>query len=88
MNITFEIDPFLGSMQLPLALLSHINKDRQSHSETHMSAISSRLTSIVAAVLVNGMIMAAVGYLFALQSHPHLSAISFAEEVVAHRWFS
>jgi hypothetical protein len=53
-----------------------------------MNAISSRLTTLVAAVLVNGLIMTAVGYLFALQSHPHLSAISFAREVVAHRWFS
>ena len=53
-----------------------------------MSAISSRFTILVAAVLVNGMIMAAVGYFFALQSHPHLSAISFAKEVVEHRWFS
>ena len=88
MTITFEIIRFLGSMQLPPPLLSHVHKDRQSHSETHMSAISSRLTTLVAAVSVNGMIMAAVGYLFALQSHPHLSAISFAREVVAHRWFS
>jgi hypothetical protein len=53
-----------------------------------MSTISSRLTTLAAAVLVNGMIMAAVGYFFALQSHPHLSAIAFTREVIAHRWFS
>jgi hypothetical protein len=53
-----------------------------------MSGISSRLTTLVAAISVNGTIMAAVGYLFALQSHPHLSAIVFTKEVIAHRWFS
>jgi hypothetical protein len=53
-----------------------------------MNAISSRLTILVAAVLVNGMIMAAVGYCFSLQAHPHLSAIAFAKEVIEHRWFS
>jgi hypothetical protein len=88
MNIAFEIDPFLRSVQLPMPLLSHVTKDRQSHSETQMSAFSSRVTTLVAAALVNGMIMAAIGYLFALQSHPHLSAVAFAKEVVARRWFS
>jgi len=43
--------------------------------------------AFAAALLMNGMIMSAVGYLFALQSHPHLSAVSFARAVAAHKWF-
>jgi hypothetical protein len=31
-------------------------------------------------------IRGAVGFLFEIQSHPHLSAISFARAVVAHQW--
>jgi hypothetical protein len=53
-----------------------------------MTNRSSRLTTLAAALAINGLIMAGVVYLFALQVHPHLSAISFAREVVAHRWFS
>jgi hypothetical protein len=51
-----------------------------------MNTLSSRLTALAASLLVNSMIMGAVGYLFALQSHPHLSAISFARQVATHQW--
>jgi hypothetical protein len=51
-----------------------------------MNTLASKLTAFAAAVLMNGMIMSAVGYLFALQSHPHMSALSFAKAVVAHQW--
>jgi hypothetical protein len=51
-----------------------------------MNTLSSKFTALAAAVLMNGMIMSAVGYLFALQSHPHLSAISFAKAVVTQQW--
>jgi hypothetical protein len=58
-----------------------------SHSlETHMNTLSSKLTAFAAALMVNGLVMGAVGYLFALQSLPNLSAISFARAVVAHQW--
>jgi hypothetical protein len=30
--------------------------------------------------------MGAVGYLFALQTHPQLSAIAFARQIVADQW--
>ncbi len=53
-----------------------------------MNTLSSKLTAFAAALMVNGLVMGAVGYLFALQSHPHLSAISFARAVVAHQWLS
>jgi hypothetical protein len=52
-----------------------------------MNTLSSKLTALAASLLVNSMIMGAVGYLFALQSHPHLSAISFARQVATHQWF-
>ena len=53
-----------------------------------MNAISSKLTSFAAALVMNGLIMGAVGYLFAIQSHPHMSVISFAKAAVAHQWFT
>jgi hypothetical protein len=52
-----------------------------------MNTLSSKLTAFAAAVLMNGMIMSAVGYLFALQSHPHMSALAFARAVATHQWF-
>jgi len=55
--------------------------------ETHMNTLSSKLTAFAAALAMNGLIMAGVVYLFALQAHPHLSAISFARAVAAHQWF-
>jgi hypothetical protein len=51
-----------------------------------MNSLSSKLTAFGAALCMNGAIMAAVGYLFALQGQPHLSAIAFAHKVVAHQW--
>jgi hypothetical protein len=51
-----------------------------------MNTISSKLTALAGALAMNSLIMGAVGYLFALQAHPHLSPISFARQVVAHQW--
>jgi hypothetical protein len=51
-----------------------------------MNTLTTKLTTLAAAVLMNGVIMTAVGYLFALQSQPHMSAIAFARQVVAHTW--
>jgi hypothetical protein len=54
----------------------------------HMNTtISSKLTAVAAALLMNSLIMGAVGYLFAIQSHPHLSVASFARQVATHQWF-
>ncbi|MEA3139748.1 MAG: hypothetical protein QOK23_1917 [Gammaproteobacteria bacterium] len=35
-----------------------------------MNTLSSKLTALAAALLMNGLIMGAVGYLFEIQSHP------------------
>jgi hypothetical protein len=51
-----------------------------------MNTLTTKLTTLAAAVLMNGVIMTAVGYLFALQAQPHMSAIAFARQVVAHKW--
>jgi hypothetical protein len=51
-----------------------------------MNIISSKLTALAAALVMNSLIMGAVGYLFEIQSHPHMSAVSFAKAVVAHQW--
>jgi hypothetical protein len=53
-----------------------------------MNAISSKLTALAAALLMNSLIMGAVGYLFEIQSHPHMSVISFAKAVAIHQWLS
>jgi hypothetical protein len=44
-----------------------------------------RNTAFTAALAVNCLIMGANGYLFALQSNTHLSAISFVRSFVAHQ---
>jgi hypothetical protein len=53
-----------------------------------MNTLSSKLTALSAALLMNGLVMAAIGYLFELQSHPHMTVISFARAVATHRWLS
>jgi hypothetical protein len=44
----------------------------------------SKLSAVAAALAMNCLLMSAVGYLFALQSQPHLSAIAFAHKAVTH----
>ena len=53
--------------------------------ETHMNTLSTKLTAFAAALVMNSLIMGAVGFLFEIQSHPHL--VSVAKAVVAHHWF-
>ena len=53
-----------------------------------MNTLSSKLTAFAAALAMNGLILGALGYLFALQAQPNMSAISFAKAVVAHQWLS
>jgi hypothetical protein len=50
------------------------------------NTLSTKLTAFAAALLMNGLVMGALGYLFALQGQPHLSALAFAHNVVAHHW--
>jgi hypothetical protein len=51
-----------------------------------VNTLSTKLTALAAALLMNGFVMGAVGYLFEIQSHPHMSVISFARRVVTHQW--
>ena len=53
-----------------------------------MNTLSSKFAALVAALVMNSLIMGAVGYLFEIQSHPHMSVISFARAVVTHQWLS
>jgi hypothetical protein len=62
--------------------------DDTTYSETHMNTLSTKLTAFAAALMVNGLIMGAVGFLFEIQSHPHMSVISFARQIAAHQWFT
>ena len=53
--------------------------------ETPMNTLSSKLSALAAALVMNSLIMGAVGFLFELQSHPRLVAV--ARGVAAHQWF-
>jgi Na+-transporting NADH:ubiquinone oxidoreductase subunit NqrD len=53
-----------------------------------MSPLSTKLSAFAAALIMNCLVMSTVGYLFALQSHPQMSAIAFAKAVATHQWFS
>jgi hypothetical protein len=54
--------------------------------ETHMTTLSSKLTALAMALVMNTLILGAVAYLFEVQSHPHLSVMAFARAVAAHQW--
>jgi len=54
----------------------------------NLNTVSSKLTAFAAALAMNGLVLGALGYLFALQSHPNMSAISFVKAVVAHQGLS
>lgn len=47
-----------------------------------MNTLATKLTVFAAALAVNGLVLGALGYLFALQSPPHLSAIALAHNAV------
>ena len=51
-----------------------------------MNTLSSKFTAFAAALVMNSLIMGAVGYLFEIQSRPQMSVLSFARAVVAHQW--
>jgi hypothetical protein len=51
-----------------------------------MNTLSSKLTAFAAALAMSSLIMGAVGYLFEIQSHPHMSVISFARQFATHQW--
>jgi hypothetical protein len=42
------------------------------------STLSTKLTAFAAALLMNGLVMGSLGYLFVLQSNPNMSAIAVA----------
>ena len=48
-----------------------------------MNTLATRLTAFAAALAMNGFVLGALGYCFALQSQPTISAIAFAKAVVA-----
>jgi hypothetical protein len=51
----------------------------------NLNTLFSTVTAFAAALAMNGLVLGALGYLFVLQSHPDMSAISFAKAVVAHQ---
>ena len=53
-----------------------------------MTTFSTKLSAFTAALLINSLVMGAMGYLFEIQSHPHLSVAAFAKAVATHQWFS
>jgi hypothetical protein len=53
-----------------------------------MNAITSKLTAVAAALMINGIILGGLGYLFELQSQPHLSVVASALRLATHQWLS
>jgi hypothetical protein len=51
-----------------------------------MTNISSKLSALAIALSANSLIMGAVGFLFELQAHPHMTVVSFARQLAAHQW--
>lgn len=51
-----------------------------------MTNFSSKLFALTASLMMNGLVMGAVGYLFEIQSHPHMSVVAFAKAVATHQW--
>jgi hypothetical protein len=41
-----------------------------------MNTLSSKLTAFAAALMMNGLVMGALGFLFQIQSHPHLALLT------------
>jgi hypothetical protein len=50
-----------------------------------MNTLASKLTAFAAALAMNGLVFGALGYLFALQSQPTMTAIAFAQGIVGHQ---
>jgi hypothetical protein len=50
-----------------------------------MNTLSSKITAFGAALVMNSLIMGAVGFLFEFQSHPQL--VYLAKAVATHQWF-
>jgi predicted secreted protein len=84
---------------LPLAARSQVKSGSASPGSSAEAAVKPlhlppngripvKLTTLAAALVMNGLLMGAVGYLFEIQSHPHMSVISFAKAVAKHQWFS
>ena len=53
-----------------------------------MNTLSSKFTALAGAVAMNSFLMGAVGFLFEIQSHPHMSVVAFARAVATHQWLS
>jgi hypothetical protein len=53
-----------------------------------MNTLSSKLTAFAAALVMNSLIMGAVGFLFEIQSHPQLTVVAFVRALVAQQWLS
>jgi hypothetical protein len=54
----------------------------------NLNTLSTKLAAFAAALLMNGLVMGALGYLFVLQSVPTMSAIAYAKAVVGHQGLS
>jgi hypothetical protein len=48
--------------------------------------ISSKLAALALALMMNGIILGVVAYLFDVQTQQHLSVISFAKQLAAFQW--
>jgi hypothetical protein len=67
----------------PVRLEFSAAKTQSSIKETHMNTqITSKITALAVALMMNALIMVGVGYLFDGQSHPQASMIALASTAV------
>jgi hypothetical protein len=48
--------------------------------------ISSKLAALAIALMMNGLILGGVAYLFDVQTQQHVAVISFAKQLAAFQW--
>jgi hypothetical protein len=85
--IQMRVLPRLCNWHDPCCVMGVRIDDNHLLQETPVNTLSSKLTALAAALVMNSLIMGAVGYLFEIQSHPHISVVSFARQVATHQWF-
>jgi hypothetical protein len=53
-----------------------------------MNTLSTKLSALAAALIMNSLIMGAVGYLFEVQSRPQSPVAAVARDLGTHQWLT
>jgi hypothetical protein len=88
MTLQLAFSPSACNWRGPLLCYAIKEQTPVTPGDTKVNTLTTKLTAFAAALMVNGLVFGAVGYLFAQQAQPRLPAIAFAHKVVAHQWLS